>query len=166
MLSNQELIEIIERASTIKERLGISFVPSELFQDNRLVDSRLKNWCRLVAQGNWNQFEKRLAWDDLNLNKARSVLGSVRLRDDQEIPVWASTLNECLKAIYLAADFERNNRFLEPKEPLLFEDILLPFVNVAREKLIAKSPFYFQLLSEESQAICAFVSSFFLDIWV
>lgn len=156
MLSNQELIEIIERASTIKERLGISFVPSEFSQDNILVDSRLENWCRIVAQGDWNQFEKRLAWDELNLDKVRYALGCARLRDSQEIPVWASTLNECLKAIRdnsSQADFKRNNRFLDPKEPLLFEDILLPFINVAREKLSAKSPFYYQLLSEESQAI-------------
>jgi hypothetical protein len=48
-MSQQDLTEIVERASTVEERLSGDFSPAE--GDEALVDERLEAWCQALGKG-------------------------------------------------------------------------------------------------------------------
>lgn len=148
--------EIVERASTITERLNSGFVLDQPPENDPIVDSRIEQWCQVVAQGDWEKFEQRLAWDGLDLSTVRCVLGSVRLSNDQQLPTWAKTLDKCLQA-NTAVNLDSltdsgKNRFLNPQSQLPFEEVLLPFIYVARQNLLASAGNHYNLVSEKAHA--------------
>ncbi|BAY42699.1 hypothetical protein SAMD00079811_02770 [Scytonema sp. HK-05] len=146
-VSQQALLKIAEQASTLVERLGNCFVPDEAEDNNKLAMSRLKAWCQIVAQSNPEKLAKRLVWDDLDSGTIVKVLGAVHLVDGEQLPVWTETLHEALQTDWDAA-YTSTSRCLETENPIPFEQVYLPFVYIAREKLIAQVGASWQLLSE------------------
>lgn len=154
----QDLIEIVERACTITERLSAGFLPNEVQADERLINSRLEKWCQVVAQGNQEKFTKRLAWDGLDINTVRRALGAVHLADRQPLPSWVETLKSIMQAT-AAVSLESleigdsiKQRYLDSEEPIPFEEVYLPFIQVARQKLVAQAGSSYSLLSEATHA--------------
>jgi type 2 lantibiotic biosynthesis protein LanM len=160
------LIEIVCKASTINERLETDFFSNNAQINDAIVNSRVEKWCQRAAQGNWEKFEKRLAWDGLDLSTIRRVLGYVCIVNDsfatdsflETLPAWVETLQQAMQAaaaVYLEI-LEKGNlneyRCLDPQEPLPFEELFLPFINVARQNLIAQAGSNYSLLSESAQA--------------
>ena len=145
----QEVLKIVEKSSTIAERLGKKFSLNPDRRDRDSLDSRITNWCQMVARGNQEKFAKRLAWDDLDLEQIRTAIGDVSLIDTQ-IPAWAKTLKAALEA--LEKDFKENNYFLNPQQPFPFEDIFLSFIYVARQKLKTQAGSNYFLLSIDAHA--------------
>jgi type 2 lantibiotic biosynthesis protein LanM len=145
--SQQDLLKIVEQASTLTERLGDCFIPDKAKINEKLIISRLETWCQVAAQGNPEKFAKRLAWDGLDASTVVSVLGAVRLADGKQLPTWAHTLREVLQANLETGD-AGVYRCLNPEDPIPFEEIFLPFVQVARQKLFAQASASLQLLSE------------------
>lgn len=104
-VSRQDLLNIVEQASTLSERLGVGgspshrhhFIRDEAKVNEKQIISRLEAWCQIVAQGNPEKFAKRLAWDGMDFSTIVSVLGAVRLADAQQLPIWAETLREACK---------------------------------------------------------------------
>ncbi|KYC40664.1 Lanthionine synthetase C family protein [Scytonema hofmannii PCC 7110] len=146
-VSRQDLIKIVEQASTLTERLGECFIPDESQTNEKLITSQWETWCQVVAQSNPEKFAKRLAWDGLDSKAVGSVLGSVRLVDPKQLPVWTETLREVLQSDWETADADAS-RCLDIEKPIPFEEVYLPFVYVARQKLIAHVGASWQLLSE------------------
>ncbi|MGH7999678.1 MAG: DUF4135 domain-containing protein, partial [Brasilonema sp.] len=146
-VSQQALLKIAEQASTLSERLGNCFVLDEAEDNNKLTMSRLKAWCQVVAQSNPEKLAKRLVWDGLDSGTIVKVLGAVRLVNDQELPVWTETLREALQTDWDTA-YASTNRCLETEKPIPFEEVYLPFVYIAQQKLIAQLGASWQLLSE------------------
>jgi hypothetical protein len=152
-----ELRQIIQQSFTLAERLRLQYTQFELSQDEPIVNSRLETWCKVVAGDDWKKFEQRLAWDNLDLCKVRKVICSVSIVEDIPLPTWAETLNECLKAassIKLEELVKRAliSQLLDPEIPLVFEELLLPFINVARNKLKNHAASYYLLLSTNAHA--------------
>ena len=158
-ISRQDLAEMVERASTFQERLGEDFVPAGA--DKAIVDERLEAWCQALGKGDWDRLERRLTWDGLDFDAVRPALGPVRLRDAAVLPAWAELVAEAL----LQTPPERGEGddevwpadmgFLDAEEPIAFEEILAPFVLVARERLAERSPAFKGLLTEEARAALA-----------
>ncbi len=153
-VSRKDLVKIVERASTITERLNPDFLPNESKDSETQINAKLEKWCKIVAQGNPELFEKRLAWDGLDLSTVRPVLGSVRLATPV-FPAWVDTLEKALNATTLITqesgiDNLKAYKCLKPQHPIPFEEVFLGFIEVAREKLIAQTGSSYQLLSEES----------------
>jgi type 2 lantibiotic biosynthesis protein LanM len=155
----QEIItKILEKSSTLSERLESKFPPNESIEINMLVDSQIDQWCQIVAQGNWEEFEKRLTWDNLDLHKVRGALGSVCMIDHQQLPAWAETLTECIQAATsvdwktLKEGYFDNNSFLDPLIPMPFEEVLLPFIHVATTKLKNLAGSLYTFLSKDAHA--------------
>ncbi|MEH2072559.1 MAG: type 2 lanthipeptide synthetase LanM family protein [Nostoc sp.] len=152
-VSQQDVLKIVEKASTIPERLGdvwrLRLIADTALEKDELTCSRLKKWCQAVAKGNWEKFAKRLAWDDLNIETVCKVLGRVHLADAQQLPAWAENLQEILQGDLKKVD-KVVYRCLIPEDPIPFEEIFLPFVQVARQKLIAQTGASYQLLSESA----------------
>ena len=147
-VSQQDLIKIVEQASMLSERLGKCFIANESQTNEKLIISRLEAWCQVVGQGNPEKFAKRLAWNNLDSNAVGSVLGSVHLPDAQQLPVWTETLRSALQTDWETV-YADASRCLDAEKPIPFEEVYLPFVYVARQKLIAQVGDYWQLLSEE-----------------
>ncbi|MBD0347497.1 MAG: DUF4135 domain-containing protein, partial [Coleofasciculus sp. Co-bin14] len=151
--SRQNLISIVERASTISERLGPKFTFDDQ-TDQALINQRLKKWCEAVTKGNQQKFEKRLAWDNLTIQKICGALGTVRLVDDRRLPDWAETLAEVLQAAspeILEESHLHRYPYLDAEKPLPFEEVLIPFVEVAKKRLSSQASADYQQLSKSAQ---------------
>lgn len=143
-----DLATIIARASSLRERLNDRIIANESLDSDRTEsDARLERWCQVVAGGDWAQFQKRLQWDGLTLDRVRHLLATSPSPDLQELPPWAKTLQltiEYAKACGLPSSpppteeacwLSRCPQPLDPEQPLLFEEILLPLLTAAREQL-------------------------------
>jgi type 2 lantibiotic biosynthesis protein LanM len=155
-LSEQDLLSIAATASSIDERLGGSFLPDDVQVNDKTVDARLNAWCQAVAKGDWRRLQERLSYDGLNLEMVRRVLGAVRLREDMPGPAWLDTLSDVLRLAALGDETggSQTNKhdfpFLDSEEPLPFEEVLTPFILVARQKLIIQSGAAYHLLGDKA----------------
>lgn len=149
------IVKIVERSSNLFERLSGKFYANEL-KDKALVECQLDRWCQVVSQNNLEEFEKRLLWDKLSVNKVRHVLDNVCLANTEILPEWAETLRQIIQAtIDFSSDkvnISEFERFIDTVNPIPFEDIFIPFVQVARKKLITQAGKSYLLLSEKAHA--------------
>jgi type 2 lantibiotic biosynthesis protein LanM len=136
--------------------LGDDFSPADIGHAD-LVDVRLEAWCQAVAKGNWDRFRLRLAWDDLDLETVRRAVGPVRLREGATMPEWLGLLDEALRLPLIE---QRKGEeawpdelgFLNVQDPLPFEEILAPFVLVARKRLAGRATTDGDLVSAAAHA--------------
>lgn len=143
-----DLTQIVVQASSLSERLNsdwFKFDPTQI--NEQQVEHSLNHWCQVVAQGNWEKFQKRLIWDGLDIDTVRPLLGGIPVTCSEVLPNWAQTLTEVIKT---ASNFTlegqtqdaskiANKKFgvpIDPENPLPFEDIMLPSLRVARHKLL------------------------------
>lgn len=156
--SKQDLLAIVAAASAIDERLINGFLPGDAQTNELAVKARLDAWCQAVSQGDWQQFRQRLSWDSLDEDMVRNVLGAVRLPDDLPLPRWADTLTEAVRqSAHLPVDeagrIQSNAdrwSFLDAKEPFPFEELLAPFVMLARRWFVSQVGEAYYLLCEEA----------------
>ena len=118
------------RASTLHERLTPDFVPTRERVEAEAVEAKLRAWCEAAAAGDWQGFERRLAWDGLCLADARRAVHPAQLRDGAETPPWTKTLAAVLE---LARSDATPERCFDAGEPVPFEHVLAPFVAWARQ---------------------------------
>ncbi|MGD1913931.1 MAG: type 2 lanthipeptide synthetase LanM family protein [Rivularia sp. (in: cyanobacteria)] len=149
---SKELVKIVEKSSTISERLGDNFYYDRKSSDDDLVNNRIFNWCQTLVDGNQEKFEKRLAWDNLDLDKIRDVFGEVKLIDEDNLSTWANILKEVLENSELQKYSTEDNNFINSQEPLPFEDVFISFIHVARKKLKAQAGYSYSLLSSDVHA--------------
>ena len=123
-ISQQDLLTIVERASTIAERLSDRFIPNPEQVDDKLINSRIEKWCQAVAKGDREQFAKHLAWEELELEKISPLFGSVCLSNKEILPGWTETLGEILLN-QLEIEDPLSDRCLTPEKPIPFEEVLL-----------------------------------------
>jgi type 2 lantibiotic biosynthesis protein LanM len=156
--SQQDLLDIVAAASTIDERLVKGFLPGDAQTNEVIVKTRLDAWCQAIAKGDWHQFRRRLAWDSLDEDRVRYVLGAVRVPEDLPLPKWANTLNEVVSQVSdlpvdeggaIQADTDRLS-FIDAKEPFPFEELLIPFVLLARGRCVVQAGNTYHLLCEEA----------------
>jgi type 2 lantibiotic biosynthesis protein LanM len=136
-LADADLRDIVERASSFTERLNGGFEHSELVVDDERVETLLTHWRQLIALGDPNTFARRLAWDGLDEAAARRSLARPRLVAGEPLPPWSITLRDAVDAVEASSDnSQKNDRALDPHDPVPFEGLVLPFVVVARHKLL------------------------------
>jgi type 2 lantibiotic biosynthesis protein LanM len=101
------------------------------------ITQYLENWCEIVAQGDWEVFRKRLQWDGIDIDTARSNLNSIDVAEKKPLSDWAITLREIIETASQWRSESRQPQLSIVNEPLPFEDLLLPLIHVARQKLLA-----------------------------
>lgn len=138
-LTRAELLAITCKSASLRERLDGTCVPAPGSDPKmtRKVDAYLKKWADVAAEGDQELFEKRLAYDGLDLDTIRPFLGDVEFGG--KLPSWTEILNPVLQNAGKLELDELHARFpcLDKNDPLPFEEILLPFVLTAREMLDA-----------------------------
>ncbi|MDJ0713523.1 MAG: type 2 lanthipeptide synthetase LanM family protein [Prochloraceae cyanobacterium] len=145
----KELSSIAASASSLKERLNKIFIPNTVNNKDPEIDTRLEQWCQVAAQGNSAKFEKRLAWDKLDLKTIGSFLGSVKHDDRQPLPSWTNTLAEIIETAESCKDLSQP--YLDPEDPVPFELVYIPCVEVAKNKLSKLVGADLELLGEDAK---------------
>ena len=166
-VTNQiEIESIVAKSRTLAERLSFSYFHS----GDRLIDSqksllkqaaddldsriaieeRLRQWCQIIAQGDFTKFKKRLSWAGLNFEMVYPLLADRDVNEVQSLPDWANTLKQ---AIELAQNISTDQIFapeayLDLTDPIPFEQIYSPFLQIARALLLDKIDARIHLLSE------------------
>jgi type 2 lantibiotic biosynthesis protein LanM len=134
---------IVQQASSISERLKGDFLPTQANEGDNLLERRLERWRKLIADEDQEHFQKRLVWDGLDLEAARRSLRPVCSAEIGRHTAWANTLGEFLEFAAsqrsLSVDSLKEERCLDPDDPIPFEEILVPFVRFARRKVRAKA---------------------------
>ncbi|MBS3028139.1 MAG: type 2 lantipeptide synthetase LanM [Dolichospermum sp. DET50] len=145
-----DIAKIVAKASSIFERLNGNFLTDVINQNENLIDERIEQWCKKIAKGNWELFNRRFDWDKIELNQVKQLLGSVTVKNPQELPEWANLLQEVF-------DYMQNTdtdmiveeyQHFQTKYP--FVEILCPFVLIAKTKLIAQVGSVYELLTPEA----------------
>ena len=137
--TQSDISQIVSQASFLFERLNDEHIQENFTQVNEQeADTRLAHWCKVLAQGNWEKFQKRIEWNGWNIERVRQVLGTVPVLDSQALPNWATTLTEIVQTV---SEFSLNDISpspIVPEKPYAFEDVLLPLIFVARQKLLKR----------------------------
>jgi type 2 lantibiotic biosynthesis protein LanM len=149
------ICKVIEKSSSIFERLQGKFIPESSKDNEEIIKKNLEAWCQKIAKGDWQIFKQRLEGDGIEFEEARKSLGSVRLKDRQNLPDWAKILEEVVNLIPQLSKSQieqslANCKGIENKYS--FEEILYPFVQVAREKLITKAGSSYEILTSSAVA--------------
>ncbi|NEQ07033.1 MAG: DUF4135 domain-containing protein, partial [Moorea sp. SIO4E2] len=149
------ICKIVEKASSIFERLQGNFIP-ETSQDNeKIIQKNLEYWCQKIAKGDWQLFNKRLEWDNIKLKEVQQFLGNVSVKNQQNLPDWAKILKEVVALnhqIYTSDIKQKLANGKGSKDKYPFEEILYPFIQVARNKLVEKAGMNYEILTASAVA--------------
>ncbi len=145
-----DLVEIVEKSSSLSERLSGMFAPKSMVNEETLgdIEAKLQLWCQNAARGDWHSFRKRLSWDDLDIDTVRRILGPVTMADGHPLPNWITTLDEAVSSATLSTgSLPADDRCLDGATPVPFEELWLPFVRVARRRLANRVGSHCEILS-------------------
>ncbi|HUS16650.1 MAG TPA: DUF4135 domain-containing protein, partial [Chloroflexia bacterium] len=104
---------IVAQSSTIRERQAAGYVSTTPMSRS---DAQLATWCERAARGDQPQFAKRLAWDGLDADAARALLGPAPW-PAAALPAWAETLHVVLNqhtCTQIPRGGDRAQRLVEP----------------------------------------------------
>lgn len=139
-LTQTELATLIVNASFTWERLNVrQFVATTDKVNEKECDHYLDQWCQSAAQGDWEVFQKRLQWEGWDLKTVCTQLGPVELAEPQSLPEWSITLQHIIQTPAKATLEQTVSLPIDPDFPIPFEDIFIPIIQVARQKLLAHS---------------------------
>src|SRR5438034_866750 len=88
--SRDALAQLVCRAMPLGDRLQRGRTRTSVTAVSPASRERLDGWCRIVADGDWETFEKRLAWDALDLDTALQALDPCSMQDGEPLPGWAT----------------------------------------------------------------------------
>jgi type 2 lantibiotic biosynthesis protein LanM len=134
----RRLAGIVSGAATLLERLDERWVPDEQRHVASVCEGRFEQWRQAVAGAAPVRFDHRLAFLGVapEEERLRTCVGPVRLAAAAEAPAWADALEEVMGAAAASPlDPELAARFLDPGEPVPFEDVLAPIVRWASGRL-------------------------------
>ena len=127
---------IAAQASFLWERIdNPRLVPEPAPGDAADIERRIERWCTVLGPGAMDSLKKRLSWDGLDPATVRPFLGGMRLGADAALPGWAHMLREAAQSAGAAVSDPLP--CTDPDEPLPFEDLLVPWLRVARRSLFA-----------------------------
>lgn len=148
----RSIASIVSRARSLPERLSLGLTPSAI--DENQVEARLKTWCQIVALGDLNKFKQRLAWAGLDIEQIRPFLADNNEDRSLILPLWANTLERVINKAQTISHEQRvaPQRYLDSKEPIPFEHIYLPCIQVAQAKLLDRLGDRINLFTDVAQA--------------
>ncbi|MGF1470870.1 MAG: type 2 lanthipeptide synthetase LanM family protein [Rubrobacteraceae bacterium] len=150
VLTELDMTKIVAAARTLDERLEEPGTAPVM--EDPLVEERLEAWRE--ALGDEDRLLRRLAWDGLDLESARRVLGPAS-GSEAPLPGWAAFVERALRLPLPEreddAPWPEEIRFLDIENPRPFEEVLVPFVLTAREDLSQLAPAFDGILEAEAR---------------
>jgi type 2 lantibiotic biosynthesis protein LanM len=139
-INQSDLAKIVAEAMSLPERFErLGEVKSAGEAQDAIITKRLKHWCRVAAKGDWERFRKRLGWDDLDIATVCPALAMAQPEGLLRFPTWAETLISVIQATASFPDTAESSRAaIKFSHPLPFQDIWLPSLSVAKQKLLKR----------------------------
>lgn len=153
LATEEWLRDIVSRASSMEERMSGPYECA----DSGGRDQVWKRWRELIAEGDDARFRERLSLDGWEEQDAYKMTGSVRLKEEHALPEWSSILAAVHARSPSVAGRWQNEKdcadreVLDREEPLPFEELILPFVYVGREKIKAATSGTEDLLTDAAR---------------
>jgi len=151
-ISSEPLWEIVERSAFLEERLGGNFLAETRADDSEEIEKRLDAWRKNCAKGDEKVFAMRLQWDGLDAGHARGLVGRVRRANPVgELPPWARLLGCMIESSQEHWDetlLKNDLASIREEKPIAFEELLHPFLRLARETLRKENEAAYSLLAE------------------
>ena len=132
---NPLLLQIVERAASLEERLTNSYRPSTNPEHDAIRAARLTAWAVAVGEGDSAKFNRRLGWSGLDAAGAGRAVTPAHLVSEAQKPTWSDTLASVIDLSSQAI----TERCLAKAKPIPFEEVLVPFVVWARTGLLARA---------------------------
>jgi type 2 lantibiotic biosynthesis protein LanM len=152
-LLQKEVLDIVAAASTLHERLASGWQIDRTRLDENLATTRLDDWREVVARGDRDLFARRLKRDHWDAASVLSVLGATGPADPSSPSDWTSTLLQALELAWSGSGRPSDWRFCDAGELLPFQEIVAPFILVARAGLAERiNTAEDGFLAEEAQA--------------
>ena len=150
--SKTELRSIVAKSRTLAERLSMASTPNSINSEAK-TQERFDKWCQIVAGGDFAKFRRRLAWAGLNIDTIRPLLIDHDIDSSQHLPPWATTLDQVIEKAKTLSHKQRlaPQRYLKVEEPVPFEQIYLPYLQVAQEQLLKRTG-KLEMLTDSAQA--------------
>lgn len=133
----RSFVNVAFNAMTIFERINAA-APSRKKHDDKFIKSILSQWSKNCADGDMEKFQRRLAWDQLDINNVPSVL-SLSPPSTLEMPDWSIALEQILN--FLSSNDSKYTLVPNPigqQKMLPFEEIFQPLIAYARKCLITR----------------------------
>jgi class II lanthipeptide synthase len=136
LLSPDRLARIAVGSLSLSERRAAGGY-SEGPIDQETAETKLGEWRNAACEGNDALFRERLAQEGWDTTSALRLLGSSPAPSNFQPPEWCAVLNQIIEATprlreaATSPDVSKNIPYLKPDEPVPFEELLLPFVEVA-----------------------------------
>lgn len=156
-----DLLDIARRASTLADRVAdLAATPTPPTRPH-IAEERLQRWHELAAGGDAQRFAQRLAWDGLDAAMVQRVLAGEHPASSGPLPAWAHTFAAALQAAATVGGATHEHahregrtsagvvdRSLDSADPIPFEELLLPFLLVGRQRVAALAGGAYDLLAE------------------
>ncbi len=127
MRDSTTLGTLAAEGATLWERLDGPWQPVDSPASRRIAGARLEHWCQRSVGGDAELFRRRLSWLGTTPERARPLLGEVRL--DAALPRWTSVFAEMMNAVDAGVDGPAGRR--------PFATLLAPFVGLGVTRLAA-----------------------------
>ncbi len=136
--SDQELLALAARASTLDERLSGSYVPIAPEQSDAKADASFNAWSASASGGDPALLDKICAHRGLDAGRIKPLFGDVALAPAQPRPDWIDTFAWLFSA--LQAEPAPQDNVAPDGEPLQpFEQLFYPLVAAARQRRDAQA---------------------------
>ena len=142
MLDQSALRWLVAESATLWERLeGKRVTPDPDSSASNLAARRLSKWRERVAMGDESVLAARLRLDGIERGAVLAAMGPVRLRKQASLPPWAELIQEASSRERLSAERDevvRRAELSDAGSQAAFQEILLPFVEVACSRLLRR----------------------------
>lgn len=157
-LTTQELKTIVENSVSLwewKKELLSDSSKSDLYLQVQyqadLANERLQKWMTLTAPDDHALFEKRLSLAGLDYELARFLLSNPQKPTTDVLPAWTNTLNEIYEAVTSCTpSYLETYSFPDDHTPLPFQELFIPVVLLARQKLQKKTRHLYHSFTKEA----------------
>jgi type 2 lantibiotic biosynthesis protein LanM len=140
-------------ALTLRERLTVAAGASTggraaTHRIGEADDDALRRWRRTLDPDGSGRFDRRLRWDDLREQEIRAAF---RVAAEQTpVSDWGFLLDDACAVA--GCELNEPDRAVDSGAPIPFEEVLLPFVEVARRRLRAHARSIDRILAPAAQA--------------
>jgi type 2 lantibiotic biosynthesis protein LanM len=139
----ERIVGIVAGAAGLYDRVSVPARDASPPSLASLSDGNFRDWCGIATGNDERRFLRRFMWDRLDLEDVSRASLVCDKELGNQLPRWASELVCILEPIAAEETIYGEARgFVDPANPLPFEDLLFPFVTHARRRVLSDCATY------------------------
>ncbi|MGD9107706.1 MAG: type 2 lanthipeptide synthetase LanM family protein [Gammaproteobacteria bacterium] len=151
-LSNETLQKISSKSRSFYDKIE-NCNNTKQTHDDLSKNRFFQQWQKTVANNDPDTLIKRFSWDGFSLKQVNAALTTATSQTyNDNIHPWMKLLQNGVQIAELFATENTKYKYpwIKKKSPLPFEDILLPFVQIASDRLYKEAPEQMKLLHKRA----------------